>query len=410
MHWLSEHNHSEFSVCPQLIRLDYASGHDGFEPTLLIKGSTVLLKYIVLGARMQLAFAMCGGRLLYALKVCDDGDDGGILWSVVEREDELNSIRGLAGGEPLVAFLFNELAVNVAWNDLCTSGTLDRLAIWADCAALGQLNHSGMSTTVRLMIDRLHLSGVSDDEWLVLEVSGKSDWKAVHSHFITADGSSSLIHLFDENEGNQQEQLGVWLTDNLQPSGVHHSPQIPKGNGTRELTDILLSYEFGSVLIESKTLSVLARERLPDRARLKRDVSAHIDKAFDQLRGAIRKLKAGVTVTSPKGDTLSVERKHPAHAIVLIPDLSLVEDHSTYGFEFMKGFLNATGGIAHLLDISELLRIVQAAEIIAERGTKTTPMMAFDYYLVERSKKAVEAGTLCIKVLLRFADEGVEAD
>lgn len=32
-------------------------------------------------------------------------------------------------------------------------------------------------------------------------------------------------------------------------------------------------------------------------------------------------------------------------------------------------------------------------------------MMAFDYYLIERAKKAAEAGTLGIEVLLRFSDE-----
>jgi len=72
----------------------------GLNQPFLIKGSTVLLKYIVLGARMQLAFTMCGGRLLCALKVCDDGDDGGILWSVVEREEELNGIRGWRAANP----------------------------------------------------------------------------------------------------------------------------------------------------------------------------------------------------------------------------------------------------------------------------------------------------------------------
>jgi len=94
MHMLSSHNRSEFLACPQLIRFDYASGLDAFEPTLLIKGSTVLLKYVILGARMQLGFAMCNGRLLYALKVCDDGNDGGILWSIAERDEELNALRG----------------------------------------------------------------------------------------------------------------------------------------------------------------------------------------------------------------------------------------------------------------------------------------------------------------------------
>ncbi len=405
MHMLSSHNHSEFSACPQLIRCEYASGRYGFEPTLLIKGSTVLLKYIVLGARMQLGFAMCNGRLLYALKVCDDGDNGGILWSLVEREEELNCIRGLARSEPLVAFLFNELAVNVAWNDLSVSDTLGRLPTWADSSALGRIDHAGMKATVKPMIDRLNKSAASNDEWLVLEIGGKSDWNPVHSHFITAGASSSLIHLFDDDEGNQQEQLGVWLTDNIQPLGVHHSPQIPKGNGTRELTDILFSHEFGAVLIESKTLSVLTRKQLPDRAKLKRDIATHIDKAFNQLRGAIRKLKANVPVTSSTGDTLNVERTHPAHAIVLIPDLDLVDDRTAYGIEFMRDFMRATGGFAHLLDISELLRVVQAAEMIAAQGTTTTPMLAFDYYLMQRSEKALYAGTLCIEMLLRFVDE-----
>jgi hypothetical protein len=405
MHMLSAHNRSEFLACPQLIRFDYAKGHDSYEPTLLIKGSTVLLKYIVLGVRMQFAFAFCEGRLLYALKVCDDGDDGGILWSIVERNEELNGLRGLSRGEPLVAFLFNELAVNVAWNNLPASAVPNRLTAWLENAALSRVDHAAMMGTIGPMLDRLHKSGVTDNEWVVLEVGGKSDWKAVHNHFITAGASSSLIFLFDDDEGNQQEQLGVWLTDNLQPSGAYHSPQIPKGKGTRELTDILLSHEFGAVLIESKTLSVLARDKLPDRTKLKRDVAAHIQKAFGQLQGAIRKLKANVPVTTLNGDALTIDRVHPAHAIVLIPDLDLVDDPSAYGIEFVESFMRTTGGFPHLLDISELLRIVQAAEMIVKRGTTTTLMMAFDYYLMERAKRVADAGTLCIEVLLRFADE-----
>jgi hypothetical protein len=410
MHMLSSHNRSEFLATPQLVRFDYSCGREGFEPTLLIKGSTVLLKYIVRGTPMQLAFAKCEGRLLYALRVCDDGEDGGILWSIAEREEELNCFRGLARGEPLVAFLFNELAVNVAWNDLPVSGTLDRLHALADSVATGKVDQVALEKIAGPMFDRLHHSAISGNEWLVLEFGRKSDWKALHNHFITAGASSSLINLFNYDEGNQQEQLVLWLTDNLQPFGVHHSPQIPKGAGTRELTDILLSHEFGAILIESKTLSILTREKLPDRAKLKRDVTSHIGKAFGQLRGAIRKLKSGISVTSPNGHTLSVEREKPAHAIVLIPDLDLVDDRSDYGIKFMKEFMDATGSFAHLLDISELLRIVQAAEMISLRGTKTTPMMAFDYYLRERTKTAFKAGTLCVEVLLRFADDEVAAN
>jgi hypothetical protein len=405
MHMLSSHNRSEFLATPQLIRFDYCGSQSGFEPTLLIKGSTLLLKYIVRGARMQLAFGMCEGRLLYALKVFDDGEDGGTLWSIVEHENELKGFRGLARGEPLVAFLFNELALNVAWHYLPTEGKLDRLASWANTATLGRVNHDVVEKKFMSMPNQLYTADAQDSGWLVLEVERKSNWKAVKNNFITAGASSSLIHLFEGDEGNQQEQLGLWLTDSILPFGVHHSPQIPKGTGTRELTDILLSYEFGSVLIESKTLSVFTREQLPSRSKLKRDVSAQIGKAFGQLRGALKKLKSGVPVTSLNGVPISIEREKQAHAIVLIPDFELVDDPTFWGFKFMQDFMASTGGLAHLLDTSELLRIVQAAELISARGKTTTPMMAFDYYLLERAKKAAEADTLCIEVLLRFEEE-----
>jgi hypothetical protein len=186
---------------------------------------------------------------------------------------------------------------------------------------------------------------------------------------------------------------------------VHHSPQIPKGKGFRELTDILLSYPFGSVLLESKALAIFAREDLPNRRKLAHDVSAHITKAVNQLRGGIRRLKNGAPIVSKAGAPLDIERMKPMHGVILIPDLDLIEDRKAYGLPLIEQFMKDTGGFLHFLDISELLRIVQAAEMIAARGTKVTPMMAFDYYLMERAKKTLEVGTLCIEVLLRFAGE-----
>ncbi len=403
MHMLSSHNRSEFLATPQLIRFEYAAGGGGFEPTLLVKGSTLLLKYVVLGAPMQLSFRLLDGRLLYALKICDDGNDGGILWSFAERDEELNGIRGFASSTPLTVFLFNELAVSVAWNEFAPRPSNPELALWARSGGTGRVDHSRARERASAYLGQLHQSVGKDDGWITYEIAGDRAWQVTHNHFITSDASTSLINLFDHDEGNQQEQLGVWLTDKLQPFGCHHSPQIPKGAGTRELTDILLSHEFGAILIESKTLSILAREKLPDRTKLKRDLDKHVDKAFDQLRGGIRKIKSGVEITSKSGRLLSIERDHPAHAIVLVPELDLIDNPDAYGWEFIQGFMEETGGFPHLLDISELLRVVQATEMIATKGTATTPMMRFDYYLMQRAEKAVESGTLVIEVLLSRA-------
>ena len=286
MHWLADHNRSEFLACPQLIRFDYAKGADGFEPTLLIKGSTLLLKYVVLGRPMQLAFRRFEGRLLCALKVNDDEDDGGILWSMAEREQELNAIRGLSYGAPLIIFLFNEIAVNVAWKGVSLDKAAPELATWATTVVTGRVDHNSIGDKVHAVLEQLHRSAELDDDWVTLDLGGITDWKPVYNHFITSGGSSSLIDIFHPDEGNQQEQIGVWLTDNLNPRGVHYSPQVPKGAGTRELTDILLSYEFGTVLIESKALSILARDRLPDRTKLKHDLAGHVGKAFPNCAAA----------------------------------------------------------------------------------------------------------------------------
>lgn len=116
MHLLASHYRSEFLATPQLIRIDYAKGTKSFEPTLLVKGSTLLLKYMVLGARLRFHLARVSGRLLYAFTAYDDPSKPAMLWSVVENEAEVTALQGLISGEPSPIFLFNELALNVAWS------------------------------------------------------------------------------------------------------------------------------------------------------------------------------------------------------------------------------------------------------------------------------------------------------
>ena len=66
--------------------------------------------------------------------------------------------------------------------------------------------------------------------------------------------------------------------------------------------------------------------------------------------------------------------------------------------------MEATGGFIHLLDLAELLRVVQAAEMISRGSEKVMPLMALDYYLMERAERTRDAGTLCIEALLRMQE------
>lgn len=402
MHMLAAHNRSEFLATPQLVRFD----HSSTEPrtVLLIKASTLLLKYIVLGAPMTLGIARMGSRLIYSVKIRDDDEKPALLWSILERREEKEAIRALAQTQSCAVFLFNELAINVAWTEISIPIERDAQLLLAKVRT-GPVDHSTLSAKATPILDQLHHQLKSTADISLTCLPRTTAWNSISNYFITNQASRSPLNLFDKDEGNQQEQISVWLTDNLHPQGAHHRPQIRKGTAIRELTDILLSYEFGSILIESKALTIFARDKLPNRSKLASDVSSHIQKAVKQIQGGIRLLQTGAAILGAAGTELSIERKKPAHGIVLIPDLDLIENPATYDITFMEGFMKATGGFLHLLDVSELLRIVQAAEMISARAKTTTPMMAFDFYLVERVKKAVAANTLCVEILLRFEEE-----
>jgi len=403
MHILSSHNRSEFLACPQLVRFDYVNGSNSYEPTLLVKGSTLLLKYIVLGVRLQLVFSRVDEYLIYGLRVFDDPEKGALLWSVCERQEEISAIVAIARGEACQIFLFNELAVNTAWREISgvvQGQTLEHLV--AD-AKTTNVDYSTFKYRAARTLEAIH-QNLAADNILIFDIGGLNDWKPVHNHYITNRAVANSLDLFDKDEGRQQEHLGIWLTDSLHPRGAHHSLQIPNGNRRRELTDIVLSHKHGSIFVESKALSIFVRDKLPNRTKLAKDMSSHIEKAVSQLRGGIRKVKAGTPITDTKGNPVEIERTQPIHAIVLIPDLDLVEDRENYGLQYIHNFMKDTGGFLHLLDIAELLRMVQAAEMIAARGTGTTPIMAFDYYLLERTKMSLKQENLCFGMLLRFQD------
>ncbi len=403
MHILADHYRSEFLATPQLFRVDHAHGDGGEVPTLLLKATTLLLKYIVQGSALQLLLAKCGERLLYGVKVSDDAAKPAIIWSIAEHNAERDALVALAHTKECPLFLFNELALNAAWTTINVSLPQQASALIAE-ADVGPIDHSTLKQDAAKVIDRIFDHSDIGTNYCVVPLTPAHEWKETLNHYVTNTGTDSPVHLFNEDEGGQQEQLAVWLTDSLQHSGAVHSPQVPKGAGRRELTDLLLTYQFGTILIESKTLTVFNRASLPTRDALAGDVSKHIEKAVAQLRGAVRKLQQGAPVFDKSGAQLAVDRTQPVHAIVLVPDFDLIQDPHRYGKKFIADFMQATKGFLHLLDIAELLRVVQAAEMIARRGSTTTPMMAFDYYLIERAKKALVADMLSIEVLLRFTD------
>lgn len=87
-----------------------------FEPVMLIKSTTLKLKYLVSRRTFKLFFRRLpsSGHLWYAIQIPDDPANPCLLWSIVESQEELICINRLRGGERLQIFLFNEEDINVA--------------------------------------------------------------------------------------------------------------------------------------------------------------------------------------------------------------------------------------------------------------------------------------------------------
>jgi hypothetical protein len=397
VHILANHLRSEFLAVPQLVRFDMAHGQNGLEPTLLVKASSLSLKYLLRQKSFRLMVMRVGNKIAYAVEIPDDPEDPVATWSLMELPNEATALKTLITNPKCMVFLFNEVAVSVAWTEVDVR--IDpSLVIAIDSVEFHTTPNDDDEILVGRRLDEVRTqTNVPETQLLSFNAI---EWHEVQAAYITNQINSSNLSLFHKDEGGQQEEIAVWMTDNLHPQGCVKSPQVQEKN-LRELSDILLSYEFGAFLIESKSLSVLTRDNLPDRNKLANDLSKHIAKATRQLIGGIRNLKNGAIVKDQAGRVLNIEREKPVQTIILIPDLALLQDATQFGADFIKQFMEATGGYLHILDPAELLRIVQAAEMIVEDSEHLTKMMAFDWYLLERVKRAMKQATPNFAILFR---------
>lgn len=402
MHFLSKRNHSEFLAVPSLVRATMAEGQCGLEPTLLIKTSSLSLKYLIQSRLFHtVLIGLQDQHLAYCVKVDDDPIRPSILWSVLETEDERSALEALVSTSHFFVFLFNELAVNVSWATtkvICCETSAKELI---SRAKLGSSNSPSLRNSVATKLDTYLEDSSLDDAYTFkpLQIEG---WNKLQNHYISKRTTKSLISLFEPDEGNQQEEAAYWLIDELDPAGAAKNPTVHLDSGARELCDLVLSHSFGCFLFESKSLSIISRKELPSRDKLTRNLAKHVLKAEQQLSGAIRSLRKGCCVTDRAGNKLVIERNAPAHGIILVPDLSLLAKESQFGGDFLRKFMKQTGCFLQILDLKELLRMVQAAEMLKKHGETITKLMCFDAHLISRFEFAIEQRTANCEFLLRI--------
>lgn len=391
----------EMLKTPQIVRFSFPDQEGKRYPTLIIKAHSLLLKYIVQGVVAKLSFfAMSDGHFAYSLYIEDDPDKGVNMWSLLAHQDELLAIKELVKNGDCTIFLFNETCASCAW----ASAKID-----IDDSVLAMLHPPIFDDPdpAKYQEEILKIINYPPEPTIesVIEANILPDmkWETIQNHFIQNSAVFTSLNLLTDNEGTYQEQLAQTLLGNLSPQGAYINTQLYDPNGNKEFTDVVLTHEYGTILLESKSLSIFQRAELPARNKLIKNIEKSTEKALKQLKGAVKKLHSNVTVFDQHGKEVKLERKMATHSIILVPELALLAENNDHWWDSMIKFMEETGGFLHFLDTIQLFRIMQAAEMIAKTSQKNTPMMAFDYYLMERPKILSQYRSICVDVLLKFS-------
>jgi len=398
---LSEKLRSEFLAVQQLVRLVVPDNAET-GPALLIKANSLALKYLV--RRKQFTFLVTrledSDFVLYAVKIDDDPNFPAVFWSLAQEENELKALHMVTERGRCDVFLFNEGAINVCSASILLTASAGSARVLAPVALPGNSDLERVRSEVGRFLDISHRQHYANMHKFV--PSSDCKWQTIRNFYITNQLQRSMIDLVNGDEGDQQETLAVWLTDALSITGAIQRPEVHEVSGPRELTDVLFSYVGGCFLVESKTLSVLDRSELPDRMKLKKNVLKNISKALSQLPGACRNIKRGLKITDQRGEEVTVERSLPTHCVILVPDLSLLDENDGLGGNFTKAFLKENAAYLHFLDPDALLRSVQHAYMLLRNSKAGMPLIAgLDAALMIRWQKAAEHTTPNVDLLMR---------
>lgn len=403
MHIPAAHIQNELFASNHMLRICIASTGTERQPTLVVKSTSLSLKYLIVRRSFQLVvgFLYPENHVMYGVRVPDDPEKPATIWSIAERQEELDALKLIAAGKLCHVALFNEASVNVCETDTTFSFGPSQLREEVDRASLC-LGWKKFETRCEEMIEKLDMANQpTSTYWGHLTIP--CDWSKVTNYYITNRLNASVLSLIDANEGTEQEELAVWFMDTLSLHGAVRGPQVAENSLTRELCDVLINYERGCFLVESKTLAVYDRNELPSRDKLQKNVEKNVKKALKQLKGAIRNVLVGNKVLDNQGREIEISREMPFHCIVLVPDLSLL--HQSVDIvpsdlvDFMK---ETTGHFLHILDPLELFQSVRNAIHLSSMSEKTPPIMAFDVILINRFKAAIQSSTVDFRFLLKI--------
>lgn len=356
----------------------FVPANDGEDFSLLIKLPMAQIKAIIRGCSASVVLKVADSALFVGIRVFDIPGHPLITVKIQRQLEEHQALSRFVETGTAPVFLFNELDFSAA-SSTATMAFSDRERVLSAIENPSEFYIGERMNSHDFVLDQMEqsMSFEAPNEVEFPLAFGK--WESLEANFLGVE-ESHLLRVDSRDEGELLERM-VWASlESVFPLNLYKSPQVRIGSKTRELTDVLTSYEYGSFLFEAKALSEYSTS--PDRSLERRvsSVQSHIKKALDQLVGAGKALDRGDEVFDSKGNLIQIERKNPPHAIVLVSELIEAGDWSET-VEHLMNALSASRMYVHILDLRELLTLLKIG-----RGQPEL----LDYNLMERCKKFVK--------------------
>ena len=390
MHIPSERVHKE--MCSEVASLWVVPANEGQEIAVLIKSPTASIKALVEGCNSEIVFGLKKRYLCSGIRISDVSDSPLFISGAVRHEEEHQAIARLLREKVSPIFLFNEMDVCLAWSNIAlTDSDAERTVNFL--GDIDTLYTGNFDASCSFSLDCFCYSTDKTQTFpgvfeipLVLINANIEPWRINNNTFIGIRESHTVVI----NEGNEGEvfERAIWASiESVFPLTIYKNPQIKIGGNTREFTDVLAFYQYGSFLIEAKDLSILQSGFDRNIERRIKGVQKQVKKAIGQLVGSCKALKRGDNIFDAIGTELNVEREKPPHCIILITEML----HSGDWTEIENGLIKAmksTGAFFHLLDFREL--------IVLLKGSSGKPEL-LDYNLMERCRSFVQCKSVHIR-------------
>ena len=214
-----------------------------------------------------------------------------------------------------------------------------------------------------------------------------SEIMIMNSVFIGYNENASVI-INNNNEGELLENT-VWAPlQSVFDINIYKNPQICKNGNYRELTDILAFYQYGTFLIETKSLSLnfIVDDDIKNHVD---KIQKHIKKAVNQLIGAKKVIERQEKVfdLGSKKEIPIIHSNNPPHCLILVENIYPFGDWTEI-VEIIYQKIITENVFLHILDLTEYIKLIKYSKGKIE---------LIDYNLMGRCKVFMNTKNIFIK-------------